>query len=193
MDADHIVKLVEALAWPGTAIILAFLFRTQVTSLINRISAVEAGGVKAAFRGELSEVREIQERSGESDSPRMFDSKASRLQKLADLSPNGAVVDAWREVELAAILAALTAGVKVTGGQGRVSGNAAMQALREKDVLPESMVILFMKLRELRNKAAHSPDTIEASDAKEYVLAAIELAAKFRELPNQPASQKPPD
>ena len=186
MDADNIIKLVEALAWPGTAIFFALLFRTQLTSLVKRVSAVEAGGIKAAFGAQLSEVREIQELSEDSETPKMFDSKANSLRKLADLSPNGAVVDAWREVELATILAALNAGVSVKGGKGRVSGNAAMQALREKDVLPESMVILFIKLRELRNKAAHSPGTIKTSDAKEYVLAAIELAAKFRELSSQP-------
>ncbi|MGY2095700.1 hypothetical protein [Pseudomonas simiae] len=181
MDADHVIKLIEVSAWPVTAICLALLFRDQITGLIKRISAVEAGGVKAAFGAELQEVKDIQDRAEDPLLPKSFDSQASRLQALADLSPNGAVVDAWREIELATISAALTAGASVRGGKGRVSGNAAIKALKENEMLTEPTLALFEKLRDLRNKAAHSPQTIASKDAKEYVLAAAELAAKFRE------------
>ncbi|WP_426178500.1 DUF4145 domain-containing protein [Pseudomonas sp. TWRC1-2] len=188
MDADRVIKVLEILAWPCTAIFFGLLFRSQVAGLIRRINAVEAGGVKAAFSAELLEIRDSQELAEEPHPPKSFDSKASRLQTLAELSPNGAVVDAWREVELATISAALTAGVTVKGNKGRVSGSAAIKGLQTEGILSESTNDLFDKLRALRNKAAHSSETIEPSDAKEYVLAALELAEKFRELSLQPTS-----
>ena len=186
MEAEQIIKLIEILAWPITVLAIASALRPPILNLIARINAVEAGGVRAEFGAELIEARQITEENESINLPKAYDSKGSQLQRLAELSPNGAVVDAWREVELATISAALHNDLNVRGAKGRVSGNAAVREMQMKSLISQSTYELYEKLKDLRNKAAHSSETIETSDAKEYSLAALELASKFREIHSKP-------
>ena len=181
MEPTQIIKLIEILAWPLTVLAIASAIRSPVIKLIARVNAVEAGGIRAEFGADLIEVRQIIEENEFVNKPKAYDSKGSQLQRLAEFSPNGAVVDAWREVELAAISAALHSGLNVRGGKGRVSGNAAVEEMQAQGLISQSAYELYTRLKDLRNKAVHSAETIEASDAKEYSLAALELASKFRE------------
>ncbi|WP_144381022.1 hypothetical protein [Stutzerimonas stutzeri] len=186
MEAEQIIKLIEILAWPITVLAIASALRPPILKLIARINAVEAGGVRAEFGAELIEARLITEESEFINEPNTLDSKGIQLQRLAELSPNGAVVDAWREVELATISAALHSGLAVRGAKGRVSGNAAVREMQTQGIISQSTYELYAKLKDLRNKAAHSSEIIESSDAKEYSLAALELASKFREIHSKP-------
>lgn len=183
MDAGQVLSLIEILAWPLTVLVIASALRPTVLKVIARVNSVEAGGVRAEFGAILLETRQTTEENGLLSPSRAYDSKGSQLQRLAELSPNGAVVDAWREVELAAISAALHAGLSVRGGKGRVSGNASIKEMQSKGLLSQSTYELYVRLKELRNKAAHSSEVIAAADAKEYALAALDLASKFREYP----------
>lgn len=186
MESEQIIGLIDILAWPITVLAIAFALRSPLLKLISRINAVEAGGVRAEFGVEMFEARQIAEENGNTNESKTYDSKGSQLQRLAEFSPNGAVVDAWREVELATISAALHNNLEVRGSKGRVSGNAAVREMREQGLISPSTYELYSKLKELRNKAAHSSETIATSDAKEYSLAALELASKFREIRGKP-------
>lgn len=181
MESAQIIKLIEILAWPLTVLTIASAIRSPVIKLIARIIAVEAGGVRAEFGAGIVEMRQIKEENELDKNGGIYESKGSQLQYLAEHSPNGAVVDAWREVELATISAALHSGLNVRGGTGRVSGNAAAKQLQAQGLISQSAYDLYTKLKDLRNKAVNSAEKIKASDAKEYSLAALELASKFRE------------
>lgn len=186
MEAEQLIQLIEILAWPITVLAIASALRSPLLKLIARINAVEAGGVRAEFGAQLFEFRQTTEDNGSDNELKVYDSKGSQLQRLAEFSPNGAVVDAWREVELATISAALHNNLEVRGAKGRVSGNAAVREMREQGLINQSTYEVYLKLKDLRNKAAHSSETIESSDAKEYSLAALELASKFREIRSKP-------
>ncbi|WP_339460449.1 hypothetical protein [Pseudomonas sp. EA_105y_Pfl2_R69] len=187
MEAEQVINLVEILAWPITVLAILSALRAPLLKLIARINAVEAGGVRAEFGIEIFEMRQVVEDNGNINELKVCDSKGSQLQRLAELSPNGAVVDAWREVELATISAALHNNLEVRGAKGRVSGNAAVRKMREQGLIPQSTYEYYIKLKDLRNKAAHSSETIESSDAKEYSLVALDLASKFREIRSKPS------
>ena len=186
MEPTQIIELTQILAWPLTVLAIASVLRSPVIKLIARINAVEAGGVRAEFGVGMIEVRQINQENKFGKKPGVYDSKGSQLQRLAEHSPNGAVVDAWREVELATISAALHNGLNVRGGTGRVSGNAAAKQLQAQGLISQSAYDLYTKLKDLRNKAVNSAQIIETSDAKEYSLAALELASKFREFSHTP-------
>lgn len=186
MEPTQIIKLIEILAWPLAVLAIASAIRSPVIKLIARINAVEAGGIRAEFGAGMIEVRQINQESKLGKKSDAYDSKGSQLQRLAEHSPNGAVVDAWREVELATISAALHSGLNVRGGTGRVSGNAAAKQLQAQGLISQSAYDLYTKLKDLRNKAVNSAQIIETSDAKEYSLAALELASKFREFSHTP-------
>lgn len=185
MDFPEILKALDIVAWPATVIFLACLMRDRIPQLLDRIEKLEGGGFKAEFRAGLNELEKIVDSPEENTNSYAYDSKALQLQRLAEFSPNGAIVDAWREVELASISAALHNRLDVRGPKGRVSGNAAVKDLGEKSVINMKMVEVYRQLKELRNKAVHHYEQISPNEAKEYTLAALELAAQFREIRGQ--------
>jgi len=179
---EETIKLLDILAWPITTIVILFLIKGNFPALMNRIKKLEVGGLKAEFSEGLKELKDIAERPSEETSAYSYDSKAIQLQRVADLSPNGAVFDAWREVELASISAALHNELTVRGPKGRVAGNAAVKELIQSKIINEKMAAIYKQLKELRNKAAHHQGEITSPEAKEYTLAALELAGQFREI-----------
>lgn len=182
MEATEALEALDILVWPLTILILAFSIKGKLPSLINRIKSIEGAGFKAEFGAGLRELEKIADSPDKESSAYAYDSKAIQLQRLAESSPNGAVVDAWREVELASISAALHNGLGVRGSKGRVSGNAAVAELETQHVINPKMSQIYRQLKELRNKAVHHSEQIKPSEAKEYTLAALELAAQFREI-----------
>lgn len=177
------IELVDKIIWPLTILIISFSFKEQFTSLINNIKSVEFASIKTEFNHGLEKIEQISEATATGGSAGYeFDSKALQLQKLAKLSPNGSVVDAWREVELASISAALHNGLPVRGPKGRVSGNAAVKELVNAGIIDQKMSSVYTQLKELRNQAAHPEGKVSYDQANKYTLAALEIAAQFREI-----------
>ena len=182
MDITEALKLLDIVAWPATVILSVLLIKGKIPSLIDRIKTIEGGGFKAEFRAGLKELEKIADTPDEDSKSYAYDSKTIQLQRLAGTSPNGAIVDAWREVELASISAALHNNLNVRGPKGRVSGNAAVKELGAQGIINLKMCEIYRQLKELRNKAVHHYEQITPSEAKEYTLVALELAAQFREI-----------
>ena len=182
MNIEEIIKLIDVLAWPVTAIVIIFLIKGNLPALMDRMKKLKVGALEAEFKDGLKELEIIADSPSKESSAYLYDSKAIQLQRVAELSPNGAVVDAWREVELASISAALHNELAVRGPKGRVAGNAAVRELMQNEIINEKMAAIYKQLKELRNKAAHHQGEISSSEAKEYTLAALELAGQFREI-----------
>ena len=53
---EHLIKLIEALAWPVAVLILAFGFRNELRKMFNRISKLKYKELEATFDKELSQV-----------------------------------------------------------------------------------------------------------------------------------------
>jgi hypothetical protein len=178
---EQITNFIDVVIWPVTLIGVLLYFRSNLLRLLDRITAFEAGGIRTEFKEGMQEVEDV-EVPGSSES--QWDSKASLLLRLSDISPTGAVVDAWRELELATISFALSHHLNVKGELRRVSGGAAVDALKKAGFLDQSTHDLFQKLREVRNRAVHNPDPIAPSDARSFTLKSLELASIFREKAN---------
>ena len=182
MSEDNLIKLLDILAWPATVLVILYFIKDKLPELFQRMSSLEVGSFKAEFNEGLKELEEIAETPSTQTTSYLYDSKAIQLQKLAEISPNGAVVDAWREVELASLSAALHNGLNVRGPKGRVAGNAAIKELSNAGVINDKMAAVYKQLKNLRNQAAHHEGQISSAQAKEYALAALEMAGQFREI-----------
>ena len=182
MTEDNLIKLVDILAWPLTVLVILYFLKDKLPELFQRMRSFEVGSFKAEFNEGLKELEEIAEAPSTQTTAYLYDSKAIQLQKLAEISPNGAVVDAWREVELASLSAALHNGLNVRGPKGRVAGNAAIKELSNSGVINDKMAAVYAQLKQLRNQAAHHEGQISSGQAKEYALTALEIAGQFREI-----------
>ncbi|MGP2436674.1 hypothetical protein [Streptomyces sp. JW3] len=148
-------------------------FATQADAI-----AQEAESVEHALVAEIQEsVSSDDADSGIIESRQMIakirrvTSRVSRVEgRFAELSaasagdPAGAVLGAWRELELNASRAALTRVSRQTG---------ILRVIEERGFLPEHLIRLTHDLMQLRDRVAHAGDvSLTESDAKAYVAAA---------------------
>jgi hypothetical protein len=106
---------------------------------------------------------------------------ASRAAQLARVSPRAAVLDAWLQVESAALSAA-----HHLGGErfrDRTLSYQAVRHLEQLDKLDRGVVSLLRELRGLRNEAAHAPDfALSEASALDYADAAERVASYLRSI-----------
>jgi hypothetical protein len=179
---ESFINLVDIVAWPLTLLIILYYLKDSLPGLFRRVTSLEVGSIKAEFDTGLKELGEIAETPSAHRKNYLYDSKATQLQNLAKISPSGAVIDAWREVELASISAALHNNLETRGPKGRVSGNAAVKSLTEAGVIDDKMAAIYQRLKNLRNSAVHDQGQISSAQAGEYGLVALEIAGQFREI-----------
>lgn len=118
---EYLVKLIEALAWPITILILAFGFHRQISKLLLRLSSFKYKDFEARFDEELKKIKSdmtkvivdktkfesSKSKTLPSEKPSLFD----HFSDLAEISPRAAVTEAYRHVEITAKGAANTAGI----------------------------------------------------------------------------------
>jgi hypothetical protein len=103
------------------------------------------------------------------------DADMVRLQQLALVSPRSTVLEAWRQVENAALSAAerhhLALPYKTT-----ISPVHVIRALERSKLIEREQSAVMEELRMLRNRAAHAPDFgLTSESAVEYARTAARL------------------
>jgi len=176
MDGQTIVQLISAIAWPFTVIIIAFMFRQEIRKTANRLSTFSYGDMKAEFEKDLNKLeRDVKElpikepptKAGllENDSDTL--NSYERLNRIADISPRAAIMEAWRDIEVTTKQVTDAYGIST---DGQIAGVKAIRELVHQHLLPESVVVVYEQMRRLRSRAAHSADfTITTDEAKRYI------------------------
>lgn len=179
MDSlTFISELVDALAWPATVLVIVWLLRGPLTQLIPEVRKLKYRDFEAEFGREVEDLRErmVNAIPPSKTAPEKTES-FERLEELARIAPNAAVLEAWKEVEAAArrLLAAHGLEVDSTGATPYLR---IEQMLQRGEYVEESRVKIFKDLRRLRNKVAHATGyEISHVQAQEY----IELALALKE------------
>ena len=167
------VELVKVLAWPVTAVVLAHLFRDQITMLLRNIKRGKIGSAEFEFEREMQAIE-----SRVPDLPSL--SRPTSVAKEATINPRGTVLEAWLKLEDKVIDLAMERGL--TNATARRYAPASLKAVRKSGLLPEAHLDLLSELQELRNRAAHDPDFSPDPDA---VLSYVRLAADLEHQLNQ--------
>lgn len=189
------VRLLEAaatvlatVAWPIALLIVASMFRAPLIGLLHRLTSLRHGDLEAQFTLGLERANQLAPRvlklvKPSEVTPHIDDAdRVEALFRLAKVSARGAVMDAWRELELAAVGAGLMRERSVRGPLGRVSGIAAVEKLAVTGDLSDSVLQLYKELRALRNQAIGDDFAINEPDARQYVLLCLQLASFFRRM-----------
>lgn len=176
-----IAKVIEALAWPVAAIVLVVLLRGELSRLLPLVKRLKAGPLEAEFEREVRELRSGVKESltGAELAPSSWQQTAERL---AEVSPRSAILEAWREVETNGRKTLLNRDPQLTESHLR-STREVLRLLGEKGILSIEEVGMLNQMRYLRNQAVHVESfdpTLEAAinfiHLASYLLARMEVA-----------------
>jgi hypothetical protein len=174
---SEIVALVSALAWPAAAVWISYLFRGEIRGLASRVSHLKYKDVEATFERELKTAEEkaesIQQKGKEGLPPPELVSKLEQLQRIADVSPRAAIMEAWLLIENAAGQSGFVQGA----ARPRINPMLFVDWLIREGKLSSDSVELVVALRDLRNKAAHLPDfSVSRDEADRYMRLAVKIS-----------------
>jgi len=164
---SFIAAIVDSLAWPLAVFGTAYLFRDKLTKVLGRVKRIKHNDTEIDFDREMAEVsKEAQETLPATISS--MDQSNFKSKKLAELSPRGAILEAWLEVEGALYQMALRYGMPADESR---SINLQLLRLKLSDHNPvgKGTYEMLEKLRRLRNEAVHLHEKdIDPSSAMEY-------------------------
>lgn len=175
-----ISNIVSSMAWPIAVVIIIFILKAPIVELLRNIKRFRFKDAELDFERKLTELKEEEPRSN-----KQIDLTESQL-KLAKLSPRGAILEAWLELEETLACAAEEEGVAKTR-PGGVSGKPVpldsstfAKLLTESGRLSASSYDRFQKLRKIRNRAVHlTDDVINQKDAEAFIRFVVEIKLEF--------------
>lgn len=170
-----VAALTSHLAWPIAVILSVVLLRRPLSSLLPLMTKLKWKDFELQFGKALQEVKA--EAVEVLPAPKVPAALPGPIEALAQVSPRAAVIEAWLEVEEAAVAALAKRGLQLHGSiMPRI-----MEALAEVNVLNRDELGIFSRLRTLRNQAAHAPDfAISSDEAREYAKLAASLAERLK-------------
>jgi len=184
---ENLIHLLNVIVWPVTLLLLALLFRHEFRRAAARLTTLSYKDLRAEFRHDLHEIRgelnALPQKVVSRHEKPVSDADSSthaRLRRIAEISPRAAIMEAWRDVEVATKQAADACDISV-GGQ--IAGVKAIRALVDKGLLPATVLSPYERLRRLRSKAAHAIDcAVEPEQAEEFIEMAQRLYALLLEV-----------
>ena len=172
-----IARLVEFLAWPAAVIITVLILRKDIQRLLLLVKRLKAGPIEAEFEREVKQL--AQGVAPVSSQPAEYAALTDRkieLMRIAETSPRSAILEAWRDIEIATVRLVERKGISVPESQ-RNSSTAAIRTIAKGEQLTPEWVGRYYELRELRNKAAHET---EFNPTIESAAAYIEITSRLR-------------
>jgi hypothetical protein len=177
-----IATVIGSLAWPLAVVLLVIVLRKPIKQLFPHLQRLKYKEFELEFGKRVEEVRDEVARELPGETPiALLADESSPLARLAEVSPRSAVLEAWRDVELAALDVA-----RAIGGESFRNKTLTFQAillLEQKEAFDRNVISLLRDLRGLRNEAAHAPDfALTKEIALQYVVNASAVARHIRKL-----------
>lgn len=172
-----ISKLIESLSWPITTIILAFILKKPIASLLRRLSKLKHKDWEFDFEKELQEAQ-IEAKNipiAHIEEDVEINQIIDTAKEILTVDPNSAIVFVWSELEII---------IRKTLEQTKVPLPKHFSPIRHLDLLVEHEILnkeqlnYLHTLRNLRNNAVHKADNaIEVT--KTQALAYLELSRRI--------------
>lgn len=177
-----IAKIVEALAWPGTFLAVLLVIRKELPAIARSLRKVKFKDVELEFGEAARAVASDAKDAVPPSKPDLRligepkDELAVRLASIAGIAPRAAILEAWLQVEAAAIDVIRK---RTDASHSSVPGPMRLRDnLVRAEVLNSKQVEVFEMLRILRNEAVHYPDAqFTKASVVNYIDAALAMAA----------------
>ncbi len=182
---EHLISLVDSLAWPATVLALFYMLREPLRSLLPFVESIKYKDGEVKFRKGLKEARAeaIESKIELKPSPE----EKEEINQLLNISPSSAIVESWKEIEIAARdkIQELVKDKKIIFKSQR----NPLSHLQMTGALIPSTARAIRDLESLRNQAAHTRDLqISKESTLEYVTLARAITKQIigiTELPKQ--------
>lgn len=171
-------SVIGSIAWPLAAFGIAFLFRSQLRKLLDRIKKLSVGDNSVDFGEKLdeAEAEAVTAIPANAPLPAPLPLPDQRTQQLIALSPSAAVLDSWRLIERKTLQLAepyYSGGATNRDGKRVATFRGAVKALFDMGMITSGTYSLLHDLQQLRNAAAHN-DEVSAADAVRFTTLAAE-------------------
>lgn len=191
-------SLVKSLAWPTAVLIVAVVFKSELSSLLRRLRSGKVLGTEWTFGDELSKVETVRAtadvvagRPAKSLGLRNTGDIDQTLIKLAvetaDDNPSYAVLAAWEKV-LVEIDSMLRKGERLLdlptlkGAPRKLPAARLIGMLEQATIVPPGFRETFERMLDLRNRVAHGQANPTPGEAVAYIESADWLGAQARRL-----------
>lgn len=162
-------SIINSLAWPIVTIAIVFILKKEISELLGRIKKIKHKESEIDLAFEINSA--IKDANEVLKIPHVDQSQnQERIQRLAEDSPRGAILDSWLTIEDAMQNYSDRYEIKNTSqfGPYEMIRNIRMHNL-ELNNLGEGVFEMLSKLRILRNDAIHRTDAeITPEVAKDY-------------------------
>lgn len=176
-----ISNLVSALAWPISVLVIVLVFKLPLIELLRNLKRFKFKDAELDFEEAAAELKGIEAKEGKQIP------LAENKLKLAELSPRGAILESWLELEEEIVITAEAQGIgksRPGGMSGKpvpVDSWTLAQLLAVSGKLSSSSLERLQKLRQIRNKAVHvTDDVIRQEDAESFARLVSELKMEIK-------------
>lgn len=172
---DDFIKFIDIIVWPATTLALAWFFRTELRAVLARISSLKYKDWEAKFDRGLAQVEGAIAPVKKEDAER--EETLDRLERLTEISPRAAILEAWIELEQVLFHMAEVYQIKDR------SPLRIIETLYSKGIVTKELASAFNEMRQLRNEAAHVPDfVVEEKKAQRYIGLSSGMALLLRKV-----------
>ena len=168
--AALVLEYIKALAWPVAAFAIAFMFRSELRDLVDRVTHFKGPGFEADIAAKLERVVEKAETIQSGDGPVPGDAP----RESSDSSFLGQSLSAWSLVEFAARDVAALRRARPMG----INVARLFHELSKEGLVDPSMVEIAEGMQGIRNDLVHRP--IEGQIDKKFVDSFVGLCEKLR-------------
>lgn len=174
-----ISQLVESLAWPVAVVVIAIVLREEVGRLLSKITRIRHNDTEVEFLHELAAAKKEAEKVLPNYKGTAY--LISQSSQLAELSPRGAIIEAWLNIEGALLKYAERHGIKVSKNKPFTIRELHFHTL-DYGNLGKGVFEMLERLRRTRNEAVHLSDAqIDEESAREYVELASRVIQRIEE------------
>lgn len=180
---EQIIKLLDVVIWPCVVLMMAFMLRKPIKSLLPFVENVKYKDFEVKFRKGLDQIKEGAKEAGIDLQTKI--GEKTEIYKLVEISPSSAILESWKDLEVAA-----RKKVEELASHGTKYKNPLQRPiayLEYTGALIPSTARAIRELQSLRNQTAHKSDVkITKEDALEYsslAKAILKQIEAIRELP----------
>jgi len=176
-------EIVKALAWPSAVIGLVFLLRKPIVELVPLMKKLKFKELELEFSQEMQALKsEADDAIPEKEKQPPLEMATSKALDLVSYSSRAAIIEAWIELETAAVEIASSFWSQSPSDVFRNDPKLG-DYLHQCKVLNDKQLVVYKRLRQLRNKAAHSEElSLSENDARAYVEMASNLTRHIKNI-----------
>jgi hypothetical protein len=181
---DFTAALINALAWPIAVVVIVILLRTEVGNLLARITKIKHKDSEIDLAQEVEAATNSADKALGRVAGAGSSSKRERINRLAEDSPRGAILDSWLSVEVAMTDYEKRHGIEHANSHAPAYHRVQSIQLNNLDTptLGQGVLEMLNKLRQIKNDAVHSTDSdITPETARNYASLAARVKAKLEE------------